>query len=248
MNFQRDLRSKTRSAFLYPSLIVLTCIGVVAFLVLFILPTFAEVFAQFDVALPLPTRMLLSFSHHLRSWGLIYALAIGVAWLYFVRWLSNPSHVKPPDTFQLKLPVIGTLVRNIVVTRILRTLAALVSSGVPILRSLELARDAAANAVFEEMLDRLYQSASQGKGLASSLYGDPYFPEQAASMIRNAEKTGTLPAVLTTVADFYEAQTDTALKNVFSILEPVFVIFLGLLVVGIAVAILLPIFRLDQGF
>ena len=247
LHFQRDIKSKVRSALVYPTLLLLTCLSVVGFMVLFILPTFAQVFAQFDIQLPLPTRILLFISAHTRSWWWLYLPAVAGLWIYFSRWLSKPIHVKPVARFQLKLPVVGPLVRNIVMARVLRTLAALVSSGVPILRSLELARTSAANAVFRDIIDRIYDSANQGQGLASSLQGDPHFPEQVTHMIANAEKTGTLPKVLNKVADFYEQQTDTALKNVFAILEPVFVGFLGCLVAAIALSVLLPIFRLDSG-
>jgi len=247
LDFQREMRTKIRASLLYPSVIVLTSMAVVAFLVLFILPTFVQVFSQFEMKLPLPTRVLLSISEQVRAWWWVYLLVIGGGWVYFVRWLSNPSHTRPIDALQLQLPVIGTLVRNVVMTRVLRTLSALVSSGVPILQSLDLARASAGNAVFREIIDGIHKSASEGKGLTSSLYGNAYFPEQVSNMIRNAEKTGTLPEVLTKVADFYEKETDSTIKNVFSVLEPLFVIFLGVMVAGIAVAVLLPIFQLDAG-
>ncbi len=247
LNFQREMRTKIRTSLLYPSVIVITSMAVVAFLVLFILPTFVQVFSQFQMKLPLPTRVLLSISEQVRAWWWVYVLILGGGWAYFVRWLSNPSHTRPVDALQLQLPVIGPLVRNVVMTRVLRTLSALVSGGVPILQSLDLARASAGNAVFREIIDGIYKSASEGRGLTTSLYGNPYFPEQVSSMIRNAEKTGTLSEVLTKVADFYEHETDTTIKNVFSVLEPLFVIFLGVMVAGIAVAVLLPIFQLDAG-
>ncbi|MFH1724270.1 MAG: type II secretion system F family protein [Elusimicrobiota bacterium] len=248
LQFQRGIKTKVRAALLYPCIVVAAGLSVVLFLMLFILPTFVEVFGQFDIKLPIPTRVLMVLSDHLRTWWLAYLAGTALAWAYFRRWLRDPAHVRAVHAFQLRLPVAGLLVRNIVLTRILRTLSSLVSSGVPILRSLDLARDSAGNIVFQELLGRVYRSANEGKGLASALKGHPHFPESVADMIANAEKSGTLPEVLENVADYYESETDTAIKNLFSVIEPIFVVFLGLMVGGIAIAILLPIFELSTGF
>jgi type II secretory pathway component PulF len=247
LNFQRELKEKIRMALLYPAIVVLTCTAVVSFLVFFILPTFSTIFTEMNIELPLPTRMMLFMSHHLRSWWWIYGLIVGAAWGYAMRWSSDPVHAMRLDTFQLKLPVIGRLIRNVVMTRILRTLSSLVDSGVPILMSLDLARAAANNAVFRAIVDRIHASAREGKGLATPLYGDPYFPEPVMNMIANAEKMGALPEVLSKAADYYEHETDISIKKSFAILEPVFVVFLGLMVASIAVAVLLPIFQMSAG-
>lgn len=246
LQFQRDLRNKVRSALLYPTIVIFTAFAVVAFLVLFIMPTFAEVFAQFDMKLPLPTQILLGLSAHLRSTWYFYVAGIGAAWWYFSVWLSRPTNTKTIHTLQLDLPVVGPLVRNIVLTRTLRTLASLVGSGVPILKSLDLAKASAGNVVFHDLLVEVHRSASEGRGLSNALAKSPYFPELVAGMVANAEKTGTLPEALTKMSDYYEHETDTAIKDLFSVLEPIFVVGLGLIVAGIAVAILLPIFELGN--
>lgn len=246
LQFQRELRAKVRSALLYPSIVVLTSFAVVGFLVLFIMPTFAEVFSQFDLALPLPTRVLLGLSAHLRSVWYLYLFGAAGAWWYFANWLSQPANTRTVHAFQLNLPVAGALVRNVVLTRTLRTLAALVASGVPILKSLDMTKASAGNVVFHDLLVQVHLSASEGRGLASALAKSPYFPELVANMVANAEKTGTLPETLAKMADYYEHETDAAIKNLFSVLEPIFVVGLGLIVAGIAVAILLPIFELGN--
>lgn len=246
LQFQRDLRNKVRSALLYPTIVIFTAFAVVAFLVLFIMPTFAEVFSQFDLTLPLPTKILLGISAHLRATWYFYCLGASGAWWYFSTWLSRPTNVKTIHTFQLDLPVVGPLVRNIVLTRTLRTLAALVGSGVPILKSLDMAKASAGNVVFHDLLVQVHQSASEGRGLASALAQSPYFPELVSNMVANAEKTGTLPEALTKMSDYYEHETDTAIKDLFSVLEPLFVVGLGIIVAGIAVAILMPIFELGN--
>lgn len=248
LRFRFELTEKVRSALLYPSIVIATSVAVVAFLVLFILPTFLEVFSQFDMVLPLPTRILIFLSDLARRWWFLHVTAIVVVWSYVRRWLTDPIHTKVAHSFQLDLPYLGPLVRNIVMTRILRTLGALVEAGVPIIRSLHLAGDSAGNLVFRDKLARVKESVAQGKGLAASLGGDIYVPATVIGMIATGEKTGTIPEVLRKVADFYEAQTDSAIRNLFSVIEPVFVVVLGGLVGGIAVSILLPIFKLSQGF
>jgi type II secretory pathway component PulF len=247
LSFQQELKAKIRLALLYPTIIVFTCLGVMTFLIFFILPTFANIFVEMSIDLPLPTRILLSISHHLQGWWWLYVVSAGGITWFFFRWMSNPAHLKTIQVFQLKIPVIGPLVRNIVMTRVLRTLASLIGSGVPILMSLDLTRAAAANVVFGDIVARIHKSASEGKGLATPLYKDPYFPESVTNMIANAEKMGALPEVLSKAADYYEHETDNTLKKTFAIIEPVFVVLLGVMVASIAVSVLLPIFKLNAG-
>jgi type IV pilus assembly protein PilC len=247
LNFQRELRTKIQSALLYPAIIILTGAGVALFLTLFILPTFAEMFKQLNTELPFPTRMLLALSHHLRMrwWG--YVLAGGALAWGVRRWVADPTHARTLERAVLRLPVLGVLIRNLVMTRILRTLGALIAGGVPILEALRLAGEAASHKVFHDILERVRQCASEGKGLATALTNDPFFPAAAANMIGNAELTGTLPEVMNQISEYYERETDVAIRNVFTILEPVLVLFIGLIVGVIAVSILWPMLRLDGG-
>jgi type IV pilus assembly protein PilC len=248
LQFRVALAEKVRSALLYPSIVIATSLAVVAFLVIFILPTFLQVFSQFDLVLPLPTRVLVFVSNLVRHWWVLHLLIIVTLWGYARNWLMDPLHTKIVHSLQLEIPYLGPLVRNIVMTRILRTLGALVEAGVPIIRSLHLAGDSAGNVVFHDLLVRVQDSVAQGKGLAASLGGSLYVPPTVIGMIATGEKTGTIPEVLKKVADFYESETDSAIRNLFAVIEPVFVLVLGVLVGGIAVSILLPIFQLSEGF
>ena len=247
LNFRKELKAKVHSSLLYPSIVVGVSVAVVAFLVLFVLPTFMEVFNQFEIQLPLSTRVLIAVSDHVRAWWAPYLGVLVFGGWYFRRWFSDPAKVGTLHVLQLHVPLIGPLARTIVMTRIMRTLASLVAGGVPILKSLDLARASAGNVVFSEILDEVYKNARAGKGLSLAFSNSPYVPPQVADMIANSEKTGTLPEVLTKLADYYEKETDASIKNLFSVLEPLFVVALGVLVGGIAVAILLPIFQLDAG-
>ena len=247
LTFQIQLKEKVRSALLYPLIVSLTVVAVAAFLVLFILPTFMQVFSEFNIELPLATRILVNLSEAVRRLWIVLLGAGAAAWWYFSRLLSDPTHTRSLRALELRVPFIGTLVRNVVMTRVLRTLGALVASGVPILKSLELARASAGNVIFQDLLDRVYRSATEGRGLSSALAESPYIPESVIGMIATGEKTGALPEVINKVADFYESETDTAIKDLFTAVEPLFVVALGLLVGGIAVSILLPMFNLAQG-
>jgi type IV pilus assembly protein PilC len=247
LDFQREMHSKIQAALLYPAIISLTGIGVALFLTLYILPCFAEMFARANAELPLLTQVLLALSRHLQSWWKFYVLAAAGAVWAIRRWLEDPLRARALERAELRLPVVGLLIRNIVMTRILRTLGALVAAGVPILEALKLSGDSASHRVFHDILERVQKSAAEGKGLATTLTGDPFFPAVAADMIANAEMTGKLPEVMTQISIYYERQTDISIRNVFTVMEPVFVVLIGLVVGVIAVSILWPMFRLDGG-
>ncbi|MBI4376254.1 MAG: type II secretion system F family protein [Elusimicrobia bacterium] len=246
LNFQIELRNKIRGALLYPAIVVLTSVAVVAFLVLFILPTFMDVFNQLGVDLPLPTRLLLGLSEHLRTRWYIYALLPLILWKSFMLWKSRPGNARLWDIIRLNLPVVGPVIQAIALVRVLRTFSSLLSAGVPVLRAIELARNSAGNKIYAELLTMVYDTATRGGGLATALSDHPYFPSAVADMIANAEKTGTVPEVLSQVAEYYEKQADNTLRNLFSALEPIFVVFLGIMVGSIAIAILLPIFEIGN--
>jgi len=244
LEFQREIRAKVKSAMMYPSIVIGTAIVVVLFIVLFILPTFAQVFGQFEMRLPLPTRVLLGASGHLRSWWLVYLTAALVGGEKLRSWVRDPAHRRAVHQAALDLPGLGTLSRNLALTRVLRTLTALLEAGVPILKSLQLARAAAGNALFEDMLGRMGRFAAEGRGLAPAIEHNPYMPEAVVHMVANAERTGTLPEVLSKVADYYEKETDRAIKDLFTLMEPLFIVLIGTMVGGIAVSVLLPMFQL----
>jgi type II secretory pathway component PulF len=246
LRFRREMRSKVQSALLYPAIIMLTAMAVVAFLIIFILPAFADIFSQFNTALPLPTQVLLALGGHFRAcWWLYMAVGGGCAGGVHY-WLRNPSHVSILERGELRVPFVGELIRNIVLTRVLRTLGALVASGVPILESLSLAGEAASHVAFRDILERVRRAASEGRGLSTALVNDPLFPEAAAHMIANAELTGTLPEVMDEISEYYEQETDTSIRNLFTVVEPLFVAIIGAAVGLVAVSILWPIFRLDS--
>ncbi|MFA6584760.1 MAG: type II secretion system F family protein [Elusimicrobiaceae bacterium] len=247
LEFQMELKQKVRAALVYPTIVIMTAVLVVVFLILFVLPTFMEVFTQFNIALPLPTRILIFVSEQLRRWWYLILLAVGGGWWYLSEWLLDPLHIRLIHNAQIRLPILGDLVRNIVMTRILRTLGSLTESGVPIIKSLELAKNSAGNVVFGEIIDNIIRNVKEGRGIAPAFAESPFIPASVVGMINTGEKTGTLPEVVNKVADYYESETDSAIRNLFSVLEPLFILFLAFLVGGIAVSVLLPMFELARG-
>ncbi len=242
--FQAELQHRIRSVLLYPAIVVLSAIVVVLFILFFVMPTFVEVFRQFDAPLPAATRALLAVSTNLRGFWYVYLGLPVAAALLARRWLKDPRNRARLDRLFLELPVAGPMVQAVVLTRMLRTLATLSQGGIPILSALELTRAAVGNRLFEEILDKVSLRVSEGKGIASALSQNPYVPLVVSNMVATAERTGTLPEVLNKVADYYERRTETAMRDLFTALEPNFVGVLGLIVAGIAVCVLLPIFNL----
>jgi type IV pilus assembly protein PilC len=247
LDFNVKLNDKIRSALVYPCIVILTAMAVLTFLVTFVLPTFAEIFVQLNITLPLPTRILLYAGVVLRQWWYLMLAGVVAAALVFRAWVKSPKHALTVDTVLLRLPLVGNLTRNIVLTRVLRTLGSLLESGITILSSLELSKAAAGNRVFQDLLDNVGRDVREGKILSKSLSQSEHIPKVVIGMITTGEKTGTLPEVINRVAGFYEAETDTAIRNLFSALEPMFIVVLGVMVGGIAISVLLPMFDMAGG-
>jgi type IV pilus assembly protein PilC len=244
IDFKVNLRNKIRGALLYPTIVLIVAVAVVSFLVFFIVPNFVVVFDQFEVELPLPTRILLGASGHMQRWWFVYCAVIASAFFYIKHWLSFTANRKIVDTLLLNVYVLGPLVRAIVLTRTMKTLGALIGSSVPILMAIELAQAAAGNIVFFELLGRLRQRVAEGHGLAVTLAENDYIPDMVCQMVSIAERTGTLPETMLAVAEHYDKEIDSTLANVLALIEPAFVLFLGFTVGGVAVSIMIPIFRL----
>jgi type II secretory pathway component PulF len=247
LDFKLKLRSKIQSALLYPLIVMLTALAVMTFLVAFVLPTFAEIFVQLSIELPLPTRIVIGGGDLIRTNWYLFPLATLGAYAAFKAWLKRPGSELKWHRFLLAVPLLGTLIRDIVLTRALRTLGSLLEGGVSILRSLELAKAGAGNRVFQDLFAQTVVDVKEGTVLSVSLSRSPEIPRVVIGMIATGEKTGSLPEVIGRVADFYEAESDTAIKNIFTAMEPLFIVGLGLMVGGIGISVLLPMFEMAGG-
>ena len=239
-----NLRRKVKGALIYPSTIVTVAIAVVIFLLVFVIPTFKTLFQGFGVALPLPTLIVLEASrlvqqHLLAGLGLIVVAVLSLRFYY-----RTKGGKKIIDSLLLWAPVMGELIRKVSVAKFTRTLGTLVSSGVPILTGLDITAKTAGNKVVEEAVLKTRESIAEGKTIADPLKASGVFPPMVVQMINVGEQTGALDSMLEKIADFYEAEVDQAVANLTTLLEPVLMVFLGVVVGGVIIAMYLPIFKL----
>jgi type IV pilus assembly protein PilC len=217
---------------------------VVVFLLLFVIPTFKSMFEGFGATLPLPTRIVLGLSNLVRQYfilgvaGMIGAV-VGLRYYY-----KTPAGRKRIDTLLLKAPVFGILLRKVAVAKFTRTLGTLISSGVAILDGLEITARTAGNKVVEEAIMKTRVSIAAGKTIAAPLKETTVFPPMVVQMIAVGEQTGALDSMLAKIADFYDEEVDTAVANLTSLLEPLLMVFLGVIIGGVVIAMYLPIFKL----
>jgi type IV pilus assembly protein PilC len=239
-----SLKRKIRGALVYPVLITLVALGGTVFMLTSIVPTFAKLFEEFGGTLPLPTQVVLAISNLLQQsflfiLGFLIVLVLGLR--YFYR--TENGHYKI-DSLLLKLPVFGNLLRKSAISRFSRTLGTLLSSGVAILDSLSITAKTAGNMVVQQAVNRARDRIAEGQTISEPLKESGAFPPMVTQMVAIGEKTGELDNMLAKVADFYDEQVDAAVAALTSVLEPIIVIFMGVVVGGILVAMYLPMFDL----
>jgi type IV pilus assembly protein PilC len=238
------LKKKVKSAMIYPSTIITVALAVVIFLLIFVIPTFKSMFEGFGATLPLPTVIILEASRIVRTYallgiGAIVAAVMGLRW-----WYATAAGRLTIDTLLLRAPVFGMLIRKVAVAKFTRTLGTLISSGVAILDGLDITARTAGNKVVEHAVMRTRASISEGKTIAEPLKESGVFPPMVVQMIAVGEQTGALDAMLGKIADFYDEEVDTAVANLTSLLEPMLMVFLGVVIGGVVIAMYLPIFKL----
>ena len=238
------LKSRIKSAMFYPMTIVSVALVVVIFLLIYVIPTFQGLFANFGATLPLPTVIVLELSNFVRAY-LLYMIGGGVGLIMGIRaYYRTAGGRKRIDGLMLQLPIVGPLIRKVAVAKFTRTLGTLVSSGVAILEGLDITARTAGNTVVEEAVQKARSAIAQGKTIAEPLQESKVFPPMVVQMIAIGEQTGALDRMLNKVADFYEEEVDIAVGTLTSLLEPLMVIFLGVVVGGVVIAMYLPIFKL----
>jgi len=239
-----SLKKKVKSAMIYPSTIITVAVVVVIFLLVFVIPTFKAMFEGFGATLPLPTLIVLELSRIVRGYflvgiGAVVAVVVGLRW-----WYGTPAGRLAIDSFLLRTPVFGMLIRKVAVAKFTRTLGTLISSGVAILDGLDITARTAGNKVVELAVQRTRASIAEGKTIAEPLKASGVFPPMVVQMIAVGEQTGALDAMLGKIADFYDEEVDTAVTNLTALLEPMLMVFLGIVIGGVVIAMYLPIFKL----
>ena len=238
------LKRKVKSAMVYPASIIAVAFIVIVFMLTFVIPTFAAMFKEMGAELPLPTRIVIGLSEFVRGYFLLMLAGL-VGCVFAVRAYYRTENGKSTiDALLLKVPVFGTIFRKVAVARFTRTLGTLVQSGVPILEGLRITASTAGNKVVEKAVLQCRVSVTEGKTLAEPLKLSGVFPPMVTQMISVGEQTGSLDAMLSKIADFYDDEVDTAVNTLTSLLEPMMIVFLGGVVGGLVVAMYLPIFKL----
>ncbi|MDQ6769709.1 MAG: type II secretion system F family protein, partial [Gemmatimonadota bacterium] len=233
---------KVKGAMIYPTVIMSVAGIAVVTLLIFVIPVFAGMFASGGMALPLPTRIVIGASGFLKAyWWIIGAIGIGGGYMGKKYYATNDGKLVI-DRLMLRVPVLGDVLRKSAVSRFTRTLGTLISSGVSILEGLEITAKTAGNRVIQDAIMQSRSSIAGGDTIAQPLQKSKVFPPMVISMIAVGEQTGGLDEMLSKIADFYDEEVDAAVSNLLSLLEPIMIVFLGVVVGGMVVAMYLPIF------
>jgi len=239
-----SLKAKIKSAMVYPAAIITVSFIVTSILMIFVIPVFSEMFADFGADLPGPTKIAMAISNAFVTYwyvvvGAPFVLVFGVRYLY-----RTPQGRYQIDKLLLNLPVIGDVMRKGAVARFCRTFSTLAAAGVPILEAMDTVAETAGNVIIEEAVLKAKEAISQGQTLALPLEQSGVFPVMVTQMIGIGEETGSLEAMLGKIADFYEEEVDTAVDNMTALMEPFIMAFLGVVIGGLVIAMYLPIFQM----
>jgi type IV pilus assembly protein PilC len=242
------LRRDVISAMIYPAAVIVIAIAVIAVIMVFVIPSFQSIFTGLlgpGEQLPMPTRVVVGFSEFLAGVGGLVILGVLVATVVALKfYYRTPGGHRRIDSILLKVPIIGGILRKIAVARFSRTLSTLLSSGVPILQSLEITARTAGNMILEEAINKVRTGVERGESIVEPLKATDVFPNMVSQMIAIGEQTGALDAMLGKIADFYEQEVDSAIASLLTLIEPVMIGFLGVTIGSIVIAMYLPLFTL----
>lgn len=240
------LKGKIKSAMVYPAAIVTVAVAVVIFLLVFVIPMFGQMFADFGKELPMPTQVVLGASNFvIERWYLVFVAPIAAVYA-FVQFRKTEKGLIMTDRMFIRLPVLGELIQKVAVAKFTRTMGTLISSGVPIIEGLEITARTAGQKVIELAVLGVIDDIKQGKGLSEPLKEQGVFPTMVVQMIEVGEQTGALDAMMNKIADFYDEEVDTAVEGLTSLLEPALMVFLGVVVGFVVIAMYMPIFQLGD--
>ncbi|MBC7779546.1 MAG: type II secretion system F family protein [Proteobacteria bacterium] len=239
------IKGKIKSALFYPISIVVVAFVITAIIMIFVIPSFKQVFASFGAELPAPTLIVMAISDFFVSyWWAIFALIGGALYGFAVAYKKSETMRNNMDRLMLKMPVFGEIIRKASIARWARTLSTMFAAGVPLVEALGSVAGAAGNAVYAQATRRIQQEISTGTSLTVSMQGVEVFPNMVIQMVAIGEESGALDGMLSKVADFYEAEVDDAVDAMSSLMEPIIMVVLGTLIGGMVIAMYLPIFKL----
>ena len=238
------LTKKVKSAMTYPIAVIGLAVALVNVLLIFVIPVFAAMFADFGAKLPMPTQLLIDLSNFMKAWW--WALALGAYAIFYFgsKYVATPNGRRQKDVFLIRAPIFGNLVHKIALSRFCRTYATLMRSGVPILRTLEIVAAASGKVQVEDACADIAKHVSQGGQVSDIMAANPFFPPMMKHMVKAGETTGNVDGMMNKIADFYDTECDATVSALTSLIEPILIVFLGVVVGGIVMAMFLPIFQL----
>ncbi len=241
------IKSKIKSALMYPSAVIVVTFVVIAVIMIFVIPAFKEVFSSFGADLPAPTLIVMAISEFFVAWWwLIFGVIGGGAYFFLQAWRRSPRIQMVMDRLMLRLPIFGALVEKSCVARWTRTLSTMFAAGVPLVEALDSVGGAAGNAVYSEATEKIQQEVSTGTSLTTAMSNANVFPSMVLQMCAIGEESGSIDHMLAKAADFYEAEVDEMVAGLSSLMEPIIIVVLGVVIGGIVVSMYLPIFQLGQ--
>jgi type IV pilus assembly protein PilC len=238
------LTKKVKSAMTYPIAVIGLAIALVNVLLIFVIPVFAAMFKDFGAKLPAPTQFLIDLSNFMKTWW--WAIGLGVYGIFYFggKFIATPNGRRSKDKFLVKAPIFGNLVHKIALSRFCRTYATLIRSGVPILRTLEIVAAASNKVQVEDACEEIAKHVSQGGQVSEVLAANEFFPPMMKHMVKAGESTGNVDGMMNKIADFYDVECEATVSALTSLIEPLLIVFLGVVVGGIVMAMFLPIFQL----
>src|SRR5213592_4389593 len=240
------LRKKVKSAMMYPTAVTVIAIGITIFLLVKVVPVFGEIYSGFGAKLPGPTQFLIGISNVMKNYILYILPAMGAAvygWFFYIK--TKPGR-EFWDRTRIKLPIFGPIAHKICLARFTRTLASLIRSGVPILEVLNIVANTCGNVVMEKAVRVAASDIERGEGISTAIGKHPIFPSMVVRMMTAGEQTGKIDAMLERVADFLDEEIETTLSGLTALIEPLLIVFLGVVVGGIVIAMFLPIFKMTE--
>ena len=241
------IKGKIKSALFYPIAIVVVAFVITAIIMIFVIPSFKQVFSSFGAELPAPTLIVMAISDFFVAyWWAIFGIVAGAVYGFINAYKKSESMRNGMDRLMLKVPVFGDIVRKASIARWARTLSTMFAAGVPLVEALGSVAGAAGNAVYMKATKRIQQEISTGTSLTVSMQGVDVFPNMVLQMVAIGEESGALDSMLSKVADFYEAEVDDAVDAMSSLMEPIIMVVLGTLIGGMVIAMYLPIFKMGQ--
>jgi type IV pilus assembly protein PilC len=241
------IKSKIKSALMYPIAVIVVAFVVVTVIMIFVIPAFKQVFSSFGADLPAPTLFVIAMSEFFVAyWWLIFGVIGGGFYFFFQAWRRNEKMQHFMDRLMLRIPIFGALIEKSVVARWTRTLSTMFAAGVPLVEALDSVGGASGNAVYAIATEKIQQEVSTGTSLTAAMTNANIFPSMVIQMCAIGEESGSIDHMLGKAADFYEAEVDDMVAGLSSLMEPIIIVILGTIIGGIVVSMYLPIFKLGQ--